>query len=78
MKKLLGIVVLGLLLSGNTQSATKEKITIKELRDKGYQLTHTGNRQNAFYLIFQRESEIYSCAGNNSNGYECWHLTDGK
>jgi hypothetical protein len=36
MKKLLGIVVLGLLLSGNTQSATKEKITIKELRDKGY------------------------------------------
>ena len=78
MKKLLGIVVLGLLMSGNVESATKEKITIKELVDKGYQLTHTANRKNALYLIFQKDSKIYSCAGNNSMGYDCWHLTDGK
>ena len=56
----------------------KEKITIKELVDKGYQLTHTANRKNALYLIFQKDSKIYSCAGNNSMGYDCWHLTDGK
>ena len=78
MKIILGIIFLGLIICGNAQTATKEKITIKELMDQGYKLTHTGARDRAFYLIFQKDKKIYSCAGQNSNGYDCYHLTDGK
>ena len=78
MLKLLGIVVLGLLLFSPAYSATKTKLTIKEVRDMGFELTHVGSRDKAFYLIFEKDKEIYSCAGTNNTGYRCWHLTDGK
>ena len=77
MKKLLGIVVLGLLLVANAYPAKKVNITIKELVDNGYKLTHTESRNNYLYLIFENGVDIYSCAGSHSSGFGCVHLTDG-
>jgi len=78
MKKLLGIVVLGLLLSSNAYAVKIVSITIKELVDKGYKLTHTDNRDGYGVLYFENGSDIYSCTGKDSTGYTCAHLTDGR
>jgi hypothetical protein len=43
MKKLLGVVVLGLFLSGNAFSASKSNFTIKQILDRGFKLTHVTN-----------------------------------
>ena len=78
MKKILSILILSMFILSPVQSSTKTKLTVKDIRDKGFQLTHVSARDDYVYLIFQKGNEIYSCSGSNSSGYRCFHLTDGK
>jgi len=77
MKKILGIVLVGIFLCGNAFATKRVNITIKELVDNGYKLTHTDSRGDYLYLIFENGNDIYSCAGTHSGGFSCVHLTDG-
>ena len=80
MKKLLGIVVLGLfVLSNFAYSRTKAPVSISDLKDEGYKLTHSFRSGGIIYFIFENENHVYECvreAGYNS--IKCYHLTDGK
>ena len=80
MKKLLGILVLGLLvLSSSAYSRTKVRITIADLKDQGYKLTHAFRAENAIYFIFENENHIYECNRVvGTKAIKCYHLTDGK
>ena len=72
------IFLLNVFLLFPAQSSTKTKITIKELMQGGYELTHVSASDNRIYYIFVKDKEIYSCSGKNSSGLKCFHLTDGK
>ena len=78
MKKLLGIIVLGLLLSGNAFSASKTKLTIKQIVDKGFKLTHVTNEGRSGFsktvLIFQKDLEIFMCDFFADYKIKCYEL----
>ena len=77
MKKFLGNLVLGFLFVGNAYATRWVYTTITELVDDGYKLTHTVSANDKLYLFFENGNDIYSCEGNNNQGYACAHLTDG-
>ena len=80
MKKLLGVVVLGLFLSGNAFSASKSNFTIKQIVDRGFKLTHVTNEgrssSSKTVLIFQKDLEIFMCDFYTEKEIECYYLTD--
>jgi hypothetical protein len=82
MKRLLAylFLVLGLLVLSNFAYArTKVSVSIAELKDAGFKLTHAFRAENFIYFILEKDNHIYECnreAGNKT--IKCYHLTDGK
>ena len=80
MKKLLWIMVLGLFLSGNVFSASTTSLTIKQIVDKGFKLTHVTNEgrssSSKTVLIFQKDLEIFMCDFYTEKEINCYYLTD--
>ena len=81
MKKLLGILVLSLILTSNAFSGSKTKLTIKQIVEKGFKLTHVTNEGRSAFsktvLIFQKDLEIFMCEiYAATKPHPCYNLTD--
>ena len=81
MKKLLGIIVLGLLLSGNAEARTKTNITIKDLKERGFEYKGTTTRQGYIYYHFENDKDFFECTRDTQGSkrvIKCFHLSDGN
>ena len=82
MKKLFSsILVLGLLLSGNAEARTKTNITIKDLKERGFELKGTTTREGYNYYYFENDKDFFECIRDTQGSkrvIKCFHLSDGN
>ena len=80
MKKLLGILVLGLLWCSVAFSVSKTDFTIKQIVEMGFKLTHVTNEgrsgDSKTVLVFEKGKEIYICDFYDAKDIKCYNLTD--
>ena len=80
LQKLLGILVLSLILSSNAFSASKTNLTIKQIVDMGFKLTHVTNEGRSSFsktvLIFQKDLKIFMCGFYSEKKIICYDLTE--
>ena len=83
MKKLLGIIVLGLLLSGNAHAAKGYKLKIREQNEYGSVLSVNGpklvDKASKWYKTFKKAEKISTehCNTMNKNTYAFWGQRSG-
>ena len=59
MKKAIGIIIFGLLLSSNAYATSWVNTTITNLVNDGYKLTHTVSANDKLYLFFENGNKQY-------------------
>ena len=81
MKKFLEIIVLGLLLSGNAEARTITNITIKDLKERGFEYKGATTRDDYIYYHFENDKDFFECtrdAQESGITIKCFHLSDGN
>ena len=83
MKKILAIIVFGLLCCNALFAEdhyqtfmTECNLTIKQVKEKGFVLTHVSSEEGTVHLFFEKGNDIYQFRKAYGHyGYYCYNLT---